>query len=70
MKSLSTLLFAVAVASPANAYIDPNIGGQLYQALYPILAVLLGILAFARQWIAALWHRTITAFRALVGRKR
>jgi hypothetical protein len=64
------LLLAGAIAAPAHAYIDPNIGGQLYQALYPILAVLLGVVAFARQWVAAIWQRTLTALRAMVGRQR
>ena len=63
-----SLLLAASIASPAFAYIDPNIGGQIYQALYPILAVLLGVVAFARQWIAAIWHRFATAVRSLFSR--
>lgn len=47
-------LFILATAAPAHAYIDPNVGGQIYQALYPILALLLGLVAFARQWLIVL----------------
>ncbi len=63
------LVFALLLTgTPAHAYIDPNIGGQIYQAIYPVLAVLLGLLAFARQWLVALWHRFTALLRSLFSR--
>lgn len=67
--SCVVLILACGFATPAAAYIDPNIGGQIYQALYPVLALVLGVLAFARQWVAAIWHRCTTVIRSLLSRK-
>lgn len=53
-------------ASPAFAYIDPNIGGQIYQAIYPMIALLVGAIAFARQWIAAIWHTMVGRVKRLL----
>jgi hypothetical protein len=71
IKQLSCVVFLMACgfATPAAAYIDPNIGGQIYQALYPVLALLLGVLAFARQWVAAIWHRCTSVIRSLLSRE-
>jgi hypothetical protein len=65
---LSVFFIACGFSTPAAAYIDPNVGGQIYQALYPVLAVLLGVLAFARQWVVAIWHRFATVLRSLFSR--
>lgn len=58
----------VGQAAPALAYIDPNIGGQLYQMLYPVIAVLLGLVTFCRQWLAAVWLRMKTLLRSVISR--
>lgn len=43
-------LFSLAIARTAFAYIDPNVGGMLFQALAAGFAVLSGIaLLFSRQ---------------------
>jgi hypothetical protein len=65
--------FAVVIASsasPALAYIDPNIGGQLAQVLAPIVTMIIGVLAFARQWLKALFARMSERLRAVVSRVR
>jgi len=62
-------VIVLGFSTPAAAYIDPNTGGQIYQALYPVLAVLLGVLAFARQWVAAIWQRFATVIRSLFSRE-
>jgi hypothetical protein len=47
---LLVLLISVASAQPALAYIDPNSGGMLFQALAASFAVISGaILIFSRQ---------------------
>lgn len=65
-KSNAARLFAIAVLSmtlcgPANAYIDPNAGGMLFQLLAPVFAAAVGAWLFLRRWIADLarrmWHR-------------
>ncbi len=66
---LCVFFIACGFSTPAAAYIDPNIGGQIYQALYPVLAVLLGVLAFARQWVVAIGHRLATLIRSLFSRE-
>ncbi len=59
------LLFVTALllAFPgsAQAYIDPNAGGLLFQLLAPLFAAVVGGWLFLRRWIAAharrLWRR-------------
>jgi len=47
---LLAFLFSLASARPAFAYVDPNVGGMLFQALAAGFAVLSGIaLLFSRQ---------------------
>lgn len=41
----------------AQAYIDPNAGGMLFQLLAPMLAALIGGWLFLRRWIADLARR-------------
>ena len=53
MKRLRVLLYSFVIlaalidAPAAYAYIDPNTGGAIFQVLMPILAVLVGFIAFA-----------------------
>ena len=42
---------ALIDAAPAYAYIDPNTGGVIFQVLMPILAVLVGFIAFAWNFV-------------------
>jgi uncharacterized ion transporter superfamily protein YfcC len=56
------------LATPAQAYVDPNVGSQLWQAIYPVIAVLMGALAFARHWIAHALRRLVAALRSLFAR--
>ena len=57
MKNLRLLVCALVVAAafidapPAYAYIDPNTGGVIFQVLMPILAVLVGFIAFAWNFV-------------------
>lgn len=51
------VMLALAAPLPALAYIDPNAGGMLYQALFPILAALVGAWTLLRNWFAAQWAR-------------
>jgi hypothetical protein len=54
---------ALACANNAHAYIDPNMGGWLYQLLFPLL------IAIAGAW-AALRHRIGHFFSTLAKRLR
>jgi hypothetical protein len=61
-KSLLLAFMALAfVPSYAHAYIDPNVGGWLYQLLFPLL------IAIAGAW-AALRHK-ISEFFAMFARR-
>ncbi len=53
---IAVLALSLGLASPASAYVDPNIGGQIYQMLYPLFAIVLGVFAFFRQWLVLLWR--------------
>ncbi len=46
---------ALAFAPPALAYIDPNVGGWLYQLLFPLLIAIAGAWAALRHKIAELF---------------
>lgn len=60
-----TALCLVLASMPAHAYIDPNAGGMLFQLLAPVLAGIVGVWLFLRQWISALARRV---WRKLTGR--
>lgn len=53
----TSLMFSL----PAQAYIDPNAGGMLFQLLAPVFAAVIGGWLVLRRWISArlrqLWHR-------------
>jgi hypothetical protein len=59
--SLVVALLLCCGMSEANAYIDPNAGGMLFQLLAPVFAAVVGAWLFLRRWIAdacrRLWAR-------------
>jgi hypothetical protein len=62
MLLLRTLLVAtLLLPSSVWAYIDPNVGGMLFQLLAPLFAAVVGAWLFLRRWIASqvrrLWRR-------------
>lgn len=62
-RALLILAALASVAPDAQAYIDPNVGGWLYQLLFPLL------IALAGAW-AALRHKISQLFSALARRLR
>lgn len=66
LKSLSLFLgLWLMFAAPAQAYVDPNAGGMLFQLLAPVMAAAVGGWLFLRRWISDLVRR---AWRKLTGR--
>lgn len=66
LQSLSlSLVLWLALAGPAQAYVDPNAGGMLFQLLAPVMAAVVGGWLFLRRWISDLARR---AWRRLTGR--
>ncbi len=59
-------MLSMAICGPANAYIDPNAGGMLFQLLAPVFAAVVGAWLFLRRWIADLAQRL---WRRMTGRK-
>jgi len=61
LRSVLLLLALLGVIAPAQAYIDPNAGGLLFQLLAPLFAAAVGAWLFLRRWIAEhcrrLWRR-------------
>ena len=57
-RALLVLAIGLLAADPAYAYIDPNMGGWLYQLLFPLLIAIAGAWAAFRmkisQFLAAL----------------
>lgn len=55
------LTLCLAAIGPAQAYIDPNAGGVLFQLLAPLFAAAVGAWVVARRWIVEqcrrLWRR-------------
>lgn len=70
-RALGPVLLLATLLGPgaAQAYVDPNVGSQIWQAIYPVVAVVLGALAFARQWLAHLAGRIGHRLRRLVTRR-
>lgn len=58
---LCLALVLLGFVMPAQAYIDPNAGGVLFQLLAPLFAGIVGAWLVARRWIAEhcrrLWRR-------------
>lgn len=66
LQSLSLfLVLCLAFTGPAQAYVDPNAGGMLFQLLAPVMAAVVGGWLFLRRWISDLARR---AWRRLTGR--
>jgi hypothetical protein len=62
-----TVLMAIAalVYGPdGHAYIDPNVGGWLYQLLFPLLIVIAGAWAVLRHRIAEILSRLVRSIRS------
>lgn len=53
----------LALPATAQAYIDPNTGGLLFQILAPILAIITSAWLFLRDYIRNAWHRATARFR-------
>jgi hypothetical protein len=54
---LLTLFLAFAPLTPAEAYIDPNSAGTVYQFLFPLIVAITSAIAGFRRSIVALWNR-------------
>jgi hypothetical protein len=59
----AALLISVIPTQQAFAYVDPNIGGWLFQLLFPLFAAVLAIWAFIRNRIASAWRSLVAGFR-------
>lgn len=73
-KAMSTFKICLAIALglgttlPAQAYVDPNAGGLLFQLLTPIVALTVAGLTFARRRLLRLWESAVLAAKALAAR--
>lgn len=66
---LPAAMLLVVSVQPANAYIDPNAAGPLYQLLFPLMIAIGSAVAFMRRYIRELWNRAVQACLAAFGRK-
>ena len=62
---LALLVLWLSFSGSAQAYVDPNAGGMLFQLLAPVMAAIVGGWLFLRRWITDLLRRT---WRRITGR--
>lgn len=55
----TVFIILLAIPATAYAYIDPNVGGWLYQLLFPLLIAIAGAWALLRQKIKAFFSTFI-----------
>jgi hypothetical protein len=67
-KSILVCLAFLALSAPAQAYVDPNSGGLLFQLLTPIIALVTAGATFARERIARGWYSFLRTTKGLVDR--
>jgi len=58
----------IGLSFPAQAYVDPNAGGLLFQLLTPLVALAAASLAFARRQLGRIWGFLLGELRALSAR--
>jgi len=63
-----TTALLVSLCAPAQAYVDPNSGGILFQLLTPLIALAAAAWAFARRRLLNLWIGLRESLKALVAR--
>ena len=59
---------ALGVCMPAQAYVDPNAGGVLFQLLTPIIALMAAGMTFARRQLVRIWICMLTGMKSLAAR--
>lgn len=57
--TLGVVVAVVSLAEPSYAYVDPNVGGVLYQIFFPVLMALLAVWVFLRNRLLALIKRIL-----------
>jgi hypothetical protein len=60
---LIVFAFDCAFSASANAYIDPNTGGSLFQILFPLFSVIAALVLFFRNQARRLWQKSIEFLR-------
>jgi hypothetical protein len=63
-----SLIASFSVCGPAQAYVDPNAGGLLFQLLAPIIALAAAGAAFARRQLLRLWDLMLLSMKAFAAR--
>ena len=58
----------IGLSLPAQAYVDPNSGGLVFQLLTPLVALGAAGLAFARRQLGRIWDFLLGELRALSAR--
>jgi hypothetical protein len=61
-----TVLVALVPIQAAQAYIDPNSAGPLYQLLFPLFIAIASTLTALRRYIGGLWSRLTSAVTSAV----
>jgi hypothetical protein len=61
-----TVLVAIGPIHTADAYVDPNSAGSLYQMLFPLFIAIASAFAALRHIVRRLWSRLASALMAAV----
>jgi len=67
---LLTAVITIAGTQTADAYIDPNSAGVLYQILFPMFIAIASTLAALRGMLRRLWSRGVNAVVATLRGER
>ena len=63
-------LLLLAPLQPAQAYVDPNSVGPLYQFLFPLFIAIASVFAALRRQLVRLWNRVVDTVVAAVRGER
>ncbi len=56
---VASVMLCVALTSSAQAYVDPNTVGPIYQFLFPLLVAIASGFAMFKRAVKRMWHRLV-----------
>ena len=54
---VAAFLLVLGLAGQADAYVDPNTGGYIFQILFPIVSAIVAAFLFFKSQIVNLWKK-------------
>jgi hypothetical protein len=60
---LMVLLIVLGLPGQADAYVDPNTGGYIFQILFPIVSAIVAAFLFFKSQIVNMWKKVVGRVR-------